>query len=236
MTDTPAIKVKGLGVTLGGREVLKGLDFSLEPGRVLAVLGPNGAGKTTLLRTLATLLSPSRGEVALFGLDTRRAPVAARRELGYLGHQTFLYPQLDGWENLMFWARAYDLPGPARRVEEMLALVGLETDAREPVRHYSRGMQQRLSLARALIHDPRLLLLDEPHTGLDRKAGALLDGVVRDWGRQGRAVVLSSHDAPHALSMSQHVLYLERGRAARFAAAADVDPEALGLAGADHAQ
>jgi len=227
MTEGDAIAVQDLTVSLGGRDVLRGVSLGLGTGKVLAILGPNGAGKTTLLRVLATLLRPARGEVRLFGHDVRRDAVTARREVGYLGHQTFLYPQLSGWENLTFWARAYDIAARDRRVEEMLAVVGLEAYAHEPVRNYSRGMQQRLTLARALIHDPRLLLLDEPHTGLDRQAATLLDRVVRDWGRQGRAVVLTSHDASRALAISDQVLVLERGKVTLFVPSGEVGPEHL---------
>lgn len=208
----PAVSVRDLAVRIGRREILRGVSFDLDAGRALAVLGPNGAGKTTLLKTLATLLRPSGGRVTLFGLDTVVAVTRARRDIGYVGHETFVYPQLSGRENLVFWARAYGLNSPARRAAEMLSFAGLEAFADEPARGYSRGMLQRLTLARALVHDPRLLLLDEPHTGLDRHAAALLDRVVADWRGRGRAVVLTSHDWDRARSISDETLVLERGR------------------------
>jgi len=208
------IEAEGLVVSLGGRDILRGVSFTLAAGRTLAVLGPNGAGKTTLLKTLATLLTPAGGELRVFGADPRRQAAAIRRRVGYVGHQTFLYPQLDAWDNLLFWARAYELTHPERRVEEMLTLVGLDSYAREPVRQYSRGMQQRLTLARALLHEPGLLLLDEPHTGLDRQAAALLDRVVQRQRAGGGAAVLTSHDAGRAIALSDEVLVLDRGRVA----------------------
>lgn len=223
----PAVRVRDLAQRLGGVEVLRGISFDLLAGESLAVLGPNGAGKTTLLRVLATLLLPTRGEVLIDGQDVRRAGPGLRRRLGFLGHQSFLYPQLTGWENLWFWARVFGVSPPGPRVEEMLRLVGLEMFAHEPVRYYSRGRQQRLALARVLLHDPPLLLLDEPYTGLDRQAAFLLDGVIRAWRERGGAVVMTSHDWERALAGSDRVLALQRGRVALLAPSRRVDTNRL---------
>ncbi|MEW6547075.1 MAG: heme ABC exporter ATP-binding protein CcmA [Bacillota bacterium] len=207
-----AVVVRDLVQRLGGHEVLRGVSFELRAGEVLAVLGPNGAGKSTLLRVLGTLLRPTRGEVLVRGRDVRRSGPDLRRSIGFLGHHTFLYPQLTGWENLWFCARAFGVSDPETRVKEMLGAVGLDLFAHEPVRHYSRGMQQRLALARALLHDPLLLLLDEPYTGLDPEAAGLLDEVIGRWREQSRSVVMTTHDLGRALSGSDRVLVLQRGR------------------------
>jgi len=231
MADGAAIAIRGLGVRQGEREILRGVTFEAPPGGVLAVLGPNGAGKTTLLRVLATLLPPTRGEVRILGLDARRDAVALRAGLGYVAHHTFLYPQLTGWENLWFWARAFGVPRAEERIRELLVEVGLELFAHEPVRRYSRGMQQRLALARALIHDPSLLLLDEPYTGLDHQGSALLDRVVDAWRKRGRSVVVTSHDLGRALAVSDRVLVLRRGEVVLFAASEDVEVSDIEWAG-----
>jgi len=223
----PAVVVRDLVQRLGGHEVLRGVSFEVPEGQVLAVMGPNGAGKTTLLRVLGTLLPPSGGQVLVGGCDVRRCGPDLRRRIGFLGHHTFLYPQLTGWENLWFWARAFGVARAGARIEEMLATVGLELFAHEPVRHYSRGMQQRLALARALLHDPPLLLLDEPYTGLDPEAAALLDAVIRRWGERGRTVVMTSHDPGRALAASDRVLVLQRGRVALLGFSRDLDARSL---------
>ncbi len=207
-----AVAAQDLGLRLGGSDVLGGVDFRLQAGQVLALLGPNGAGKTSLLKVLATLLRPTRGSLTILGRDPRLDPIAVRRQVGYVAHQTFLYPQLTGWENLWFWSRVNAVDRPAARVKQLLEFVGLDLYADDPVRHFSRGMQQRLALARALLPEPSLLLLDEPYTGLDSQASKLLDEVVAASRRQGRTVVITSHDPRHALAVSDRVLVLNRGR------------------------
>lgn len=223
----PALVVRELVQRLGRTEVLRGVSFQVDAGEVLAIMGPNGAGKTTLLRVLGTLLPPTRGQVLVCGCDVRASGPGLRRSIGFLGHHTFLYPQLTGWENLWFWARAFAVPGPEARVREMLEAVGLALFAHEPVRHYSRGMQQRLALARALLHDPVLLLLDEPYTGLDPEAAALLDGFIRQWRGRGRTVVMTSHDPGRSLAASDRVLVLRRGRVAWLGPSAAMDAARL---------
>ncbi len=237
VTPEVAIRVAGVEVAFGETPVLRGVCFNLAPGRVLGILGPNGAGKTTLLKVLATLVRPTAGEAYVLGYDVRRSAAVLRRRVGYLGHQLFLYPELSGWENLWFWSRAYGVRDPRRRIPELLDLVGLEPFAHDPVRHYSRGMQQRLTLARALVHDPLVLLLDEPVTGLDVQAAALLDRVVRQWADRGRTVVLTSHDPARALAECDDLLVLRRGRAVLDAPARDLtlrrlDEAVTGEAGA----
>lgn len=225
--SAPALVVREVVQRLGRTEVLRGVSFQVDAGEVLAIMGPNGAGKTTLLRVLGTLLPPTRGQVLVCGHDVRGGGPGLRRSIGFLGHHTFLYPQLTGWENLWFWARAFGVPRPEARVREMLEAVGLPLFAHEPVRHYSRGMQQRLALARVLLHDPVLLLLDEPYTGLDPEAAALLDGFIRQWRGRGRTVVMTSHDPGRSLAASDRVLVLRRGRVAWLGPSAGTDAARL---------
>jgi len=207
-----AVRVRGLVQVLGRREVLRGVTLELAPGKVLAVMGPNGAGKTTLLKVVATLLVPTRGEVRVDGLDVRRQAAAVRGRVGFLGHQPFLYPQLTGWENLYFWAQLHGVKDPARRLAALLDLTGLSLFAHDPVRSYSRGMQQRLGLARALLHQPPVLLLDEPYTGLDAEAGEMLDRVIGEWRQRRRTVIFTTHDAGRSQTLADEVLWLDRGR------------------------
>ena len=166
----PALVAEGLVRAYAGMRVLAGVDLTVEAGETLALLGPNGAGKTTLLRVFALLLRPSEGRLTLFGIDARSAPPELRRRLGYLAHESFCYPDLSGAENLAFHARLFDVAAARERIGTLLAWAGLEAAGRRPVRFYSRGMSQRLALARALLHEPDLLLLDEPFSGSSRSA------------------------------------------------------------------
>ena len=192
--------------------VLAGVDLVVEGGECVALLGANGAGKTTLLRVLATLLRPSGGRLVLFGEDAARRPTAALRKLGYVGHESSCYGDLTATENLAFFAELYTLPDGARRVAELVEWTGLGAAARRPVRTFSRGMIQRLALARALLHRPELLLLDEPFNGLDPQASGMLEGLLVDLRRAGHAIVLSTHDVPRAAALATRVVMLHRGR------------------------
>lgn len=190
-----------------GRTVaLRGVDLELAPGERLAVLGDNGAGKTTLLRVLATASRPAGGELRIFGLDAQRRRDAIRARLGWLAHAPGLYPALTARENLAFFATLHGLP--AARADECLARVGLEGDARRPAGELSRGRQQRLAIARTLLHDPELWVLDEPDTSLDGAGRDLLGELA-----EGRTVVLSTHDRELAARVCTRALELRDGRA-----------------------
>lgn len=208
----PPIDARGLRRDWGGRAVLAGLDLVVEPGDVVALRGANGAGKTTLLRVLATLLRPSGGELRLFGHDAAIHPVAARRRVGWVGHETACYPDLTGRENLAFHAALHRVDGGAERATELLAWAGLEPAADRPLRTYSRGMAQRLALARALLHRPSLLLLDEPFSGLDAESAERLAVSLHELRLAGTAVVLSSHDAERTAALATRTATLARGR------------------------
>ena len=210
MTDAAGLHAAGLVRRFGEREALAGVSVSVRAGSTLGVFGPNGAGKTTLLRVLATLLRPHAGEVSVAGYELPREEHLARAEVGFLGHEPLLYRDLTPRENLGFHARLRELP--AGRVEQMLDAVGMTRRADDPLRELSRGMVQRVAAARALLHDPRLLLLDEPYTGLDPAARELLEPLI---GRaSGRTRVLVTHDIDSGLAECDIALGLRAGRVA----------------------
>jgi len=211
--DAPVV-ARGLRREFGGVPVLAGVDLDVAAGEVVVLLGSNGAGKTTLLRVLATLLRPSGGTLRLFGDDASHRPPASRRRLGHVGHDSACYPDLTGRENLEFHAELHEVPDAAARVAEVLRWAGLEDAARRPARTYSRGMTQRLALARVLLHAPELLLLDEPYSGLDPAAATRLDGLLRELPRAGHAIVLSTHDVERVMPFASRVAILHRGRVA----------------------
>ena len=204
----PALELDGLERRYGDRVALSGVSVRLDPGQTLAVLGGNGAGKTTLLRVLAGLLRPHAGTVRVLGADLPAERWRLHGRVGYLGHEPLLYRELSGRENLRYHARLHRLA--AGRVDELLGAVGLERRADEPLRDLSRGMVQRLAVARALLHDPPLLLLDEPHAHLDPAARERLEPLI---GRaSGRTRVLVTHDPAGGVAEADVVLGLRGGR------------------------
>ena len=209
------IEVRSLVKTFGLKPVLRGLNLHLDAGEFVALLGPNGAGKTTLLRILASLARPSLGEVRLAGHRLPGEAAAVRRILGVVSHQPLLYGDLTAEENLRFYARLYSLPEAKRRIDEILEMVGLDRRRRDRVREYSRGMQQRLAIGRAVLHDPLILLFDEPHTGLDQEASSMLDGVLRQVAGRGRTVLMTSHDLLRAADLASRIDVLSGGVIAR---------------------
>jgi len=206
------LTVRGLTKSFGNRPVLAGIDLDAQPGEALALVGPNGAGKTTLLRILATLTRPSGGQVSLDGADIFRAGAAFRRQVGFVSHQTLLYGDLTAERNLSLAADLFDVSDCAGRVAEVLDLVGLSGRRDEPVNRLSRGMQQRLALGRALLHEPDILLLDEPYTGLDRAAAQTTDGLLRHAIERGCLVMLATHDLERGARAADRVILLHRGR------------------------
>jgi heme exporter protein A len=205
------IQVRKLVKTFGLKPVLRGVDFRAEPGEFVALLGPNGAGKTTFLRILASLSRPTMGEVRLAGRSLPAEAAAVRRILGVVSHQPLLYGDLTAEENLWFYGRMYGVDGIERRIAEVLEEVGLTARRRDLVRQFSRGMQQRLAIGRAILHRPEVMLFDEPHTGLDPDAAAMLDGLLREVAARGRTVVMTSHDLVRASSLASRVDILAGG-------------------------
>jgi heme ABC exporter ATP-binding subunit CcmA len=194
------------------KPVLRGVSLTVPTGATVALLGPNGAGKTTLLRILATLARPSAGEVTIDGLDLRRDAQAIRGRLGYLGHQPLLYDELTAGENLDFFARMYGVKDRQARVDALLERVGLRQKGRDRVRDLSRGQTQRLALARALLHDPRLLLLDEPDSGLDEQGVALLEEILRERLAASQTTIVTTHDLTWGLRVADRTVALLAGR------------------------
>ncbi len=210
----PMIQVRGLVKRFGLRAVLRGVDLTVHAGEFVALLGPNGAGKTTLLRILATLSRPTRGEVRLAGYRLPGQASQARRYLGLVSHQPLLYGDLSAAQNLRFYARLYGVPDAEARLRTLLRRVGLYARRRDLVRTFSRGMQQRLAIARALLHDPAVLLMDEPYTGLDQDAAARLDDLLQAIAAEGRTVLMASHNLPRVAALASRFVVLTRGRIA----------------------
>jgi heme exporter protein A len=205
-----AIKVtKAFGL----RPVLRGVDLIVAPGEFVALFGPNGAGKSTLLRIISTLARPTTGRVRIAGYDLPKYADQARGLLGVVSHQPLLYGELSAGENLLFYARMYGLDTATRdaRIKEVLAQVGLSKRAADQVRTFSRGMQQRLAIARAVLHNPPVLLFDEPYTGLDQDAALTLDGVLKEVAAQGRTVLMTTHDLLRGVQMADRVAILSKG-------------------------
>lgn len=203
------ILARGVSKTFGRIAALKQVDLEVEAGERVAVLGPNGAGKTTLLRVLATLVRPTAGSLEIAGHDALTAGHAVRAAIGVVGHQPFLYDDLTVAENLRFYGRLYGIRLLERRIEEVLDFVGLALRVQERARILSRGQQQRLAIARAMLADPAVLLLDEPDTGLDVEGRRLLDRLLAP---DGRTIVFSSHDRAWAKQTATRNVQLDSGR------------------------
>lgn len=217
------IAVKSLVKTFGLKPVLRGVNLTVAEGDFVAVLGANGAGKTTLLRILATLSKPTAGAVTVAGLALPQNAHAVRAVLGLVSHQPMLYGDLTAEENLRFFATLYALPAPhAPRLAEVLEQVGLAHRRHDFVRTFSRGMQQRLAIARAIVPNPAVMLFDEPHTGLDQQACAMLDGLLSEVAARGRTVLMTTHDLPRAHALARRVVVLARGKIAFEARTADL--------------
>jgi heme exporter protein A len=221
------ITVHKLVKRFGLKAVLRGMDFSVEPGEFVALLGPNGAGKTTFLRILASLMRPTLGSVSIAGYSLPGQASAVRRRLGVVSHLPLLYGDLTADENLRFYARMYDIPNANQRISEVLDLVGLISRRRDLVRTFSRGMQQRLAIGRAVLHDPEVMLFDEPHTGLDQDACLMLDTVLREVAARGRTVVMTSHDLARVADLASRFDVLSRGVIAASVQRSQIEPDNL---------
>lgn len=232
ITDAPhtelAVEARGLVKQFGNRRALDGVDLELPQGAFLSIFGPNGAGKTTLLRELALLARPTRGSLRILGVDALDEPDALRARIGLISHKPMLYGDLTARENLAFFAQLYGLSGAEAnaRIDELLRLVELDHRQNDCVRTFSRGMQQRLSIARALINDPELVLLDEPYSGLDPHAAELFDQLIGRV-REGRTFIMVSHDLDKGYALCTHALVLARGRVVVCAEKAGIDADAF---------
>jgi heme ABC exporter ATP-binding subunit CcmA len=207
-----AIAVEGVWKYYGDYPALRDISFSVQPGACMALLGRNGAGKTTLLRILAGVSIAAKGKVSILGNEVREPE--ARRKIGVLGHGIGIYDELSAIENLKLFARIYEVPNAQRTSEEWLAKTGLEKVATGMVREFSRGMRQRLAVARAFLHNPQVLLLDEPFTALDDRAIAVLQTLLREALQNGKTVMMSTHQLREALELATHVGLVNRGKLA----------------------
>lgn len=210
-----AISTKRLSKVFGTRRAVDNVSIEVPHGAFLSIFGPNGAGKTTLLRMLSTLSRATSGEARLMGIDLKEDPDKARDHIGLISHASMLYPDLTAEQNLMLYARLYGVVDPEQRVAELLEAVELKHRRLDVVRTFSRGMTQRLSIARALIHDPEVVFLDEPYSGLDPHAVEIFDELIGR-AREGRTFVMVSHDLQKGFSMCTHALVLARGRVVAF--------------------
>ncbi|MBM3140940.1 MAG: ABC transporter ATP-binding protein [Chloroflexi bacterium] len=208
--SAPAIETRGLTKRYGTLDVVRDVTIAVGPGSKTALTGANGAGKTTLLGMLATLIVPSAGEATVAGHPVQPPAPALRRRIGVLAHLPMVYEELSPWENLAFFARLYAVEGAAARAEELLRRVGLWARRHEPTHVFSRGQHQRLALARALLHAPDILLLDEPETGLDPEGVAVLDELVLR--APGLTVIAATHRLDHVASWSDGTVHLDRGQ------------------------
>jgi heme exporter protein A len=221
-----AVETDGLCKSFGHRPALRNVRLQVPDHDFLTIIGPNGAGKTTLLRLLATLSRPSSGRIRVRGLDARQSLVEVRRHIGFTSHQTLLYGDLTATENLTFYGRMYGLSDLPQRIADLLEKVGLAQRRDDCVRTLSRGMQQRLAIARAILHDPAILFLDEPYAGLDPRAGDALTELLRDLRSEGRTILMTKHDLERGAELSDQILVLLNGRVVH-------QSSATGLSGRD---
>ena len=226
-SSNPEIVVRKLIKRFGLKPVLRGLNFQVEAGEFVALLGPNGAGKTTFLRILASLSRPTLGEVWIAGHRLPQQASAVRRTLGVVSHLPLLYGDLTAEENLQFYGKMYGVSNLQERLSEVLEMIGLTARKRDLVRTFSRGMQQRLAIGRAVLHDPDVMLFDEPHTGLDQDACSMLDNVLQEVAARGRTVVMTSHDLARTADLASRFDVLSRGVIVESAQRTEVKPNEL---------
>lgn len=223
-TNTPAVELSGVTKRFGRLTAVDNVSLTLAQGEFLTIFGPNGAGKTTLLRMIAGLTRPTEGAVAVAGGPITGDGGEARRAVGLISHQPFSYGQLTALENLMFFASLYGVPDPAAKAHALLESVGLAPRAHDLTRAFSRGMLQRLAIARALVHDPAVMLLDEPFTGLDQHAAEILRRELARLSGERRTIVMITHNLSVGLKMSSRVAFMAAGRVRLDAPARGLDP------------
>ena len=228
-SDTPVVHAEKLSRVFGGRRAVDDVSFGIASGECLALFGPNGAGKTTLLRLLAGLLHPTSGTCRVGGRSLEDGP-AVRAQVGLVSHASMLYSTLTARENVEFIARMYGLSHPADAAHDALNAMRVVDRAETPVRLLSRGLQQRVSIARAIVHEPRLLLCDEPYTGLDEAGSAALTEALAERRASGAALLLVTHNLGEGLALATHAAIMRRGRFVRHEARRDVDASSYSMA------
>jgi heme exporter protein A len=206
------IKIQNLVKKIGDKIILRNLNLEVKAGETIAVLGPNGAGKSTLLKVVATLIKPTSGEVIIHGFDLKKDVNKIRENIGYLPHASLLYEHFSPLENLKFFGSLYSVKNLEERSKELIKQVGLGFFMNEPVKGFSRGMIQRVAIARAMVHHPELLLLDEPHTGLDQKAIGILNDVVQAYKENGFTTLIVTHDLKQAALICDRIIIIQNGK------------------------
>jgi heme exporter protein A len=212
MNSEHYIEARGLNKKFGYKTALRNVDIVLREGDSLALFGPNGAGKSTLIQVLCSLLQPTSGIVRIAGYEARRDREALHQIIGLIGHQTFLYPHLTAYENLKFYGAMYRVARLHVRITEVLDIVGLGDHRNDLVQNFSRGMQQRLSIGRAIIHDPKIMFLDEPFTGLDQHGSEEFIKLIWQFRDQGKTVIMASHHLHLGLELCHRAAILKSGR------------------------
>jgi len=208
------IEMKNVTKTIGDRTIIHNLNATIHEGMTVALLGPNGAGKSTLLKLAAGLLKQTEGEVVIGGQPVKEKDPAINRMIGFLSHETFLYDSLSPYENLLFYGKLYSVSNIKEKAEQLLNDVGLSLYMNEPVKTFSKGMKQRAAIARAILHSPRILFLDEPHSGLDQKSIDVLNQILRAMKNEGTTIVLATHDFQQAASQCERAIMLANGKMA----------------------
>lgn len=223
----PAIEMENLQKRFGRKKVLVDLDLVIEPGEFLVMFGPNGAGKTTLIKILSTLSRPSGGKVIINGFDMHEDPIDIRSSIGVLSHNPFLYDDLTLKENLIFYSRMYELKKDERAIKSLADEVGLLHRLNDRVGQFSRGMKQRASVARVILHNPPILLLDEPYTGLDYKAWQMLTDILKKFHNDGKTIFLITHNVELGYSIGERLTVLANGNVTFDCKKKDLDLEAF---------
>ncbi len=216
------IHVHDITKNFGSMTVLDNVNFSVKGGEFLTIVGPNGAGKTTLIKIMATLVNATGGTVEIGGFDVKKSPEKVRGIIGVISHNTYLYNELTAGENLKFFGKMYAIPDSDKRVDEVLGETGLSDRKHDRVGTFSRGMKQRLSIARAILHKPSVLLLDEPYTGLDQQASASLESVLNSLTGSGITTIMISHDLKRGLALADQVMIMASGTVTYHAPASEV--------------
>jgi heme exporter protein A len=206
------IEIKKLTKQADNKLILRGVDLSIKKGETVAILGPNGAGKSTLLKVLATLIKPTSGLIKVNDLDLKKNHIQIKKIMGYLPHSSLLYDHYSPLENLIFFGNIYGVKNVDQRAVELVKEVGLSFFLNEPVKNFSRGMIQRIAIARAIVHEPEILLLDEPHTGLDQGAISILNNVILAMKQKGTTTLMVTHDFKQAAEICDRIIIVKNGK------------------------
>ena len=206
------IQAEGLKKSFGNFDALRGVDLHVKRGEFMTLFGPNGAGKTTLIKLLATLTSPTSGTLSVYGYDVRKDVNNIRSVIGVISHDPYLYENLSAFENIKFFGTLYGLDDVDNRARSVIKQVGLEKRMNDLVRTFSRGMKQRLTVARAIVHEPKILLLDEPYTGLDQHGAQIFGEMLSDLKSQRRTILMTTHNIDEGLELSDRIGILAKGK------------------------